>query len=149
MKTLLLLVATLLPSLANAAYTPPVQRYDAVLFEGHSGEKDETVRSCNLDITLIRQELGKPFWVMLVLFSDPISKVSFKPLIPTEIMPLQEGATWTDFLGRSYSYRGGILASDDGEIRYQIDGRFLFPVSAEGQSKGQNGLSGNRLRCEF
>lgn len=149
MKTLLLIAATLLPSLAQAAYTPPVQRYDATYFEGHSGEKDETARSCNLDITLIRQDIGKPFWVMLILYSDPYSKIAFRPLIPTEIMPLQDGATWTDFLGRSYSYKNGILASDDGEIRYKIDGRFLFPQSAEGQSKGQNGLSGNRLRCEF
>jgi len=149
MKTLLLVAATLLPSFTQAAYTPPVQRYDATYFEGHSGEKDETPRSCNLDITLIRQELGKPFWVMLVLFSDPYSRMAFKPLIPTEIMPLQEGATWTDFLGRSYSYKGGILASDDGMIRYQIDGRFLFPMKAEARSEGQNGLSGNWLKCEF
>lgn len=149
MKTLFLIAATLLPCFTQAAYTPPVQRYDAVSFEGHSGEKDETALTCNLDITLIRQELGKPFWVMLILYSDPRSKISFRPLIPTEIMPLQNGATWTDFLGRSYSYNDGILASDDGEIRYKIDSRFLFPSSAEGVSKGQNGLSGNRLRCEF
>lgn len=149
MKTLLLIAATLLPSFVQAAYTPPVQRYTATFFEGHSGQKDETARSCYLDIILIREDLGKPFWVMLNLFSDPHSEMTFRPLIPTEILPLQDGATWTDFLGRSYSYRAGILASDDGLIRYEIDGRFLFPQNAEGRSEGENGLSGNWLKCEF
>jgi hypothetical protein len=34
-------------------------------------------------------------------------------------------------------------------IRYQIDGRLLFPMKAEARSEGQNGLSGNWLKCEF
>ena len=152
MKALLLALATLpifTSRPAFSSYTPPVQRYTATYFEGHSGEKDETARSCYLDIILIRQDLNQPFWVMLNLFSDPYSQMTFRPLIPTEIMPLADGATWTDFLGRSYSYRNGILASDDGMIRYETDGRFLFPRKAQGRSEGQNGLSGNWLQCEF
>jgi hypothetical protein len=149
MKTLVLLLLALSSPLAHSAYTPPVQRYDATFFEGHSGEKDETARSCNLDIALIRPALGEPFWVMLVLFSDPISHMTFRPLIPTAILPLKEGATWTDYLGRSYSYKNGVLASDDDEIRYKIDNRFLFPESAEGKTAGKNGLSGSHLHCEF
>lgn len=149
MKTLFLSLIALTSSTTFAQYTPPVQRYDAVELSGHSGATDETARLCNLDITLIRQQPGGPWWVMLVLFSDPKSAMKFTPFIPTEILPLQNGAKWKDWNGRGYSYWGGVLASDDGEISYKIDGQFLFPESAEGKRAGQNGLSGDWLKCSF
>jgi hypothetical protein len=134
---------------AEASFVPRVHRYDATFVQGHNGETDESARRCHLDITLYYPVPGGEPWVMLVLWSDFKSRISFKPLIPTSLLPLREGATWTDSQGRSYLYQGGILSTFDGLIRYEIDGHFFFPVKAEGKSPGAPGRSDTHLYCEF